>query len=156
LEEVFVTEIQQKIEDYLAPILESLKAFLVDIHIGFGDKRKIIQLFVDSDEGITIDACAEVSRKLGAILEVENVIDGPYVLEVSSPGASKPLKLLRQYPRNIGRKLKIRFNEESGLKEVVGILNSIQNESIVIVDEKNNHRQIEFQSIVESTVELPW
>jgi ribosome maturation factor RimP len=156
LEEVFVIEIQQKIKDLVAPILEPMQAYLVDVHIGFGDKRKIIQLFVDTDAGITIDACASISRQLGAILEADNVIEDPFVLQVSSPGATKPLKLLRQYPRNIGRKLRVRFHDGTAEKEIVGVFQKIHNETIVLTDAKKVEHPITYQSIIESTVELPW
>jgi ribosome maturation factor RimP len=156
LEAVFVSEFQQKIEEFVAPLLEAQKAFLVDLHIGFSENQKTIQLFVDSDTGITINECAVLSRQLGTQLELENTIDGPYVLQVSSPGATRPLKQLRQYQKHVGRKLRIRFTDAGMEKEVTGKLIAIEEENIILVDEKEKKSIIKFNTITESTVELPW
>jgi len=66
-----------------------------------------ITILLDKDEGITIDECASVSRRLAAALESEEIIEGSYNLEVSSPGLDQPLRLARQYKKNLGRDLKI-------------------------------------------------
>ena len=58
-----------------------------------------ILILVDGDEGITIDRCAEISRRTGATLEEQETMSDAYVLEVSSPGLEHPLKLMRQYKK---------------------------------------------------------
>jgi ribosome maturation factor RimP len=156
LEAVFVSEFQHKIEEFVAPLLEAQKAFLVDLHIGNSDKRKTIQLFVDSDAGITIKECADISRQLAAQLELENTIDGPYILEVSSPGATKPLKLLRQYSKHIGRTLRVKCNSAGTEKDVIGKLEAIEGEKVILKDTAAMRIVLEYNTIIESTVELPW
>ena len=78
-----------------------------------------VSVFVDSDEGLKIADCAAFSRKLGDRIEEEELFDNPYKLEVSSPGLDRPLLLVRQYKKNIGRDLKVRLNDG---KEISGTL----------------------------------
>jgi ribosome maturation factor RimP len=76
--------------------------------------RRKVSVFLDADQGITIDQCTEVSRKLGH--ELEEIIEEAFTLEVSSPGADSPLKLERQYVKNIGRSLRIVMLDGTELK----------------------------------------
>ena len=67
------------------PILESLGMELVDIEFTRAGRDSVLRLFIDKEGGVTLDDCADVSRELSAILDVEDVIPGHYSLEVSSP-----------------------------------------------------------------------
>lgn len=81
--------------------------FIVDVVVkGVQGKTKILVL-LDSDEGVNIDDCAQLSRKIGGELEENEVLDIAYILEVSSPGLDHPLSMDRQYLKNIGRKLRV-------------------------------------------------
>src|SRR3954471_51727 len=66
-------------------------------------------IHVDGDEGINIQDCAAISRHVGFHLEEENTIDKAYNLEVSSPGVGEPLRLKRQYDKNVGREVGIKL-----------------------------------------------
>jgi ribosome maturation factor RimP len=69
-------------------------------------------VFIDSDTSITFKKCQRLSRHLEAYLDESQEITEAYILEVSSPGISRPLKFPRQYIKNIGRKIKIETEEE--------------------------------------------
>lgn len=85
--------------------------FLVEVtHKGNSGNSKL-QVLIDGDHGLDIDRCARVSRQLGAQLEELDIIPGKYTLEVSSPGIDQPLKLKRQYVKNVGRSLKVELND---------------------------------------------
>lgn len=87
--------------------------FIVDVVIkGVQGKTKILVL-LDSDQGVNIDDCARLSRKIGGELEEDEVLDIAYILEVSSPGLDHPLAMERQYIKNIGRKLRVHTIEGS-------------------------------------------
>ncbi len=88
-----------------------------------------MSILLDSDEGITIQECARISRKLGQELEEKNIIEEAYTLEVSSPGLDQPLKLIRQYRKNIGRDLKVTMLSGEIL---TGNLVEVKEESIVL------------------------
>lgn len=85
--------------------------FLVDVVVSGSNKKSKVLVLVDGDEGITIDECAKLSRKVSGELEEKDIMEGAYRLEVSSPGVEFPLKYQRQYPKHIGRKVKVKLNE---------------------------------------------
>jgi len=91
----------------LDPMLEEGNIFLVDIIIKPSKVSQKITILIDSDEGITIQECTSISRRLAKQLEELEVFTEPYTLEVSSPGLDQPLILTRQYLKNIGRNLKV-------------------------------------------------
>lgn len=78
-----------------------------------------IGVFIDGDEGVSLDTCTQISRILEAILDEEPSLGGIYELEVSSPGVSRPLKFLRQYLKHIGRTLKIKLVSYAQLEGVL-------------------------------------
>ncbi|AFD08493.1 ribosome maturation factor RimP [Solitalea canadensis] len=84
--------------------------FIVDIKMLPNNKLMIL---IDGDKGVEIDKCAAISRHVGFHVEEENLIDHAYTLEVSSPGLDYPLKLNRQFVKNIGRTVVIKFNDGS-------------------------------------------
>jgi len=83
--------------------------FALDILIT-GNK---VEVYVDSDSGIKFWQCQKLSRAVEAYLDESQVLGEAYTIEVSSPGVDKPLKLFRQFPRNIGRTLKVTFEDNS-------------------------------------------
>ena len=91
----------------LDPMLDEGNIFLVDIIIKPSKVSQKITILIDSDEGITIQECTSISRRLAKQLEELEVFTEPYTLEVSSPGLDQPLILTRQYLKNIGRNLKV-------------------------------------------------
>jgi len=82
--------------------------FVVDMVYKSG-KKGVLSIKIDTDTGISLELCTQVTRKLSAWLEEQDPFDGAYTLEVSSPGVGSPLKLPRQYPQNRGRILKVRL-----------------------------------------------
>ena len=68
----------------------------------------LLRIFIEKDNGVSIDDCAKVSRQIGAVLDVENIIPVAYILEVSSPGMDRVLFTPDQYQAYIGDTLKIR------------------------------------------------
>lgn len=96
--------VKSKIEEWLTPLLEEKNLFLVDIRFSYGRK---IEVYVDSDEGIHIDDCATISRFIEKHLDGSGIVPDNYILEVSSPGMTNPLKVPRQYKKRIGRLLEV-------------------------------------------------
>ncbi|SHF60879.1 ribosome assembly cofactor RimP [Pedobacter caeni] len=128
--------------------------FLVEVKMLPNNK---LIIHVDGDEGISIQDCAAISRHVGFHLEEENTIEKAYNLEVSSPGVGEPLKLQRQYVKNVGRELSVKLNGGE-IKE--GKLLSVEDQSITIeakVKEKGKKAQlvetsIDFSNITETKV----
>jgi ribosome maturation factor RimP len=83
--------------------------YVIDIHlIPKGNK---VEVFVDSDSGMTFEKCQKISRFLESHLDENKWFGEDYTLEVSSPGVSRPLKLPRQYVKNVGRTIEITTKE---------------------------------------------
>ena len=99
--------IKEHLEVLLNPLLEEGDLFLVDLSIKSSKVSQKVIILIDSDEGITIQECTSISRRLAKQLEELDVFAEAYTLEVSSPGLDQPLVLLRQYQKNIGRNLKV-------------------------------------------------
>ena len=100
--------VKSKIEEWLTPELNERNLFLVDIKFPVGRQ---IEVYIDSDTGIQISECAAISRLLEKQLDESGLVPENYVLDVSSPGMSNPLRVPRQYKRRIGRVLEVLKND---------------------------------------------
>lgn len=102
----------QAIEKLVNSLLEETEdIFIVSIRI---KPTNNIKVFLDADSGLNIDKCVKINRKMYRIMEEGAWYpDGNFSLEVSSPGIDEPLKLLRQYKKNIGRKVEVTLNDDS-------------------------------------------
>ena len=118
--------------------------FLVDVIISSNKGPRKVLILVDGDEGITIDDCATLSRKVGFQLEEGEAIEDKYTLEVSSPGVDFPLSMNRQYKRNIGRKLKVITADNI---EFVGNLLEVGEESIKLNKEIKKGKKKAFEEV---------
>jgi ribosome maturation factor RimP len=99
--------VEEKIADLLDEKFKEedfADCFLIEIKLHEHNK---LDVFVDADSGITFEKCQKLSRYLESYLDTEGWLGPKYVLEVSSPGLSRPLKLKRQYRKNIGRKVEV-------------------------------------------------
>jgi len=115
--------LKEQLEKLVNDNLESEQHFLVDIIISGQNGPKKVLILLDGDEGINIDDCAKVSRKVGFIVEEEEIIEDAYRLEVSSPGLDHPIVLLRQYVKNIGRNVRVTTLEETRHEGILAVAN---------------------------------
>ena len=102
--------IEKQIESLLSEKF-SEEAFSDCFPIDIKHTNKKLEVFIDSDTGITFEKCQKISRYLEQYLDEERWLGENYVLEVSSPGVSRPLKFQRQYPKHVGRKLEVSLEE---------------------------------------------
>ena len=126
-------DLKGKIKELVNANLGKNEFFLVEIHISANPGMRKITVLVDGDKGITVEDCALISRKLAEAIELENLIDSAYLLEVSSPGIDFPLQSPRQYSKNIGRRVSVTLNDQ---KVKVGKLEEIKDKGIVIQEEQ--------------------
>ncbi|WP_118974333.1 ribosome maturation factor RimP [Taibaiella koreensis] len=118
-----------QITERLEALIEGSSLFLVDLKI---KPTNNIKIYLDGDTGVTIDAVSKINRSLYKQLEESSLFpDGDFSLEVSSAGVDEPLKFLRQYTKNLGRKVEITLNDGT-LKE--GVL-KLATETEVTIDE---------------------
>ncbi len=120
--------IEKKIEEILAPLLEERRMVLVDLELKGAGRRYVLRIFVDKEGGISVNDCADLSEELSYILDVEDPVPGPYILEVSSPGLDRVLKKERELQWARGKK--VRILTDSG--EEKGRLEEVQEETLTI------------------------
>ena len=136
--------IKETVSDFVNEALEESDCYLVELVVSESKIKRKIGIFIDSDEGITIEQCSKFSRELG--LKLEEVIEDAFTLEVSSPGADSPLKLERQYVKNIGRGIKVIKND---LSEIKGKLIAVEDSKITVLPEIKKKVKLE-----EVTIEI--
>lgn len=141
-----MVDLGTKIGKIVEGLLEDESMFLVEIQIKGNSSQPRINIKIDGDRGVSIQTCADISRKLGLEIEAEELISTRYNLEVSSPGLDQPLRLLRQYRKNIGRGVRVELKNGSGLK---GELLEVNEKNIRINSEKTgkNKKQQVFEEL---------
>jgi len=101
-------EIITALYSLVSPIVRTSGLELVEIQYHRGGRgRSIVKIFIDKKEGVTIDDCERLSRQVEAEMDVEDIIPGSYILEVSSPGLDRPFRRLEDYRKNIGRLVEV-------------------------------------------------
>ena len=150
-----MAEIIEKIYSLLEPLLEGSDIFIVSIKVKPVNNLKV---FLDADDGFSIDKCTSVNRRLYAQIEAVNLFpDGDFSLEVSSPGVDEPLMQLRQYRKNIGRKVTV--TDDEGLDKT-GILKEVTDEEITLEIKPAKQKesliitQIPFSKIKKTVVQI--
>ncbi len=120
----------------LLPILEAHNFELVDVEYVKEAGNWYLRAYIDKEGGITIDDCEIVSRAFSDKLDEDDFIEDAYILEVSSPGLTRPLKKQKDYDRNIGKPIDLRFYRAvDGRKELTAILKSYDADTVTVDDE---------------------
>lgn len=145
----------QAIETLIGQVIaETPDIFLVTVRI---KPTNNIKVFLDSDSGLSIERCVKINRAMYRIIEEKGWYpDGNFSLEVSSPGVEEPLKMLRQYQKNVGRNVEVIMNDDSRIegKLIATSENSIQ---IEYTEGKNKKavkvtKEIPFDQLKQTTV----
>ncbi|MGW8195514.1 MAG: ribosome maturation factor RimP [Desulforhopalus sp.] len=114
------------VEKFLRSLLPSLDLELFEVQFRREGHGWVLRVIIDSDEGVSLDNCSDVSRQLGHYLDVEDLIDHPYHLEVSSPGLERPLRSVDDFQRYLGKKARVRVHESiDGGKVFEGIIEDL-------------------------------
>ena len=101
-------EIEDRIADVIGPVIAAAGMDLESVRVSAAGRRRLLRVVVDSDQGVSLDDAAAVSRKLSAALDAAPVMgDFPYTLEVSSPGVDRPLTDPRHWRRAVGRLVQV-------------------------------------------------
>ncbi len=121
------------IRGFAEPLLTDMAMELVEIQFRREGHGWVLRLFIDREGGVTIDDCAAVSREISAYLEVEDLIDHAYHLEISSPGLERPLRKREDFARFAGRLARIKLREPlAGQRVLVGTLHGMEGEAVLL------------------------
>jgi len=145
----------RRITELIEEKIAGTDLFIVEVRL-HGNR---LQVFIDGDSGVSIDACADISRHLGRAIEEENLIDHAYTLEVSSPGLDMPLKLNRQFVKNTGRTLAVKMQDGTRRE---GRLVQVKEEGILLEEKRKTDRkkfilvesELPFSEIAEAKVTI--
>ena len=99
----------EELREMLAPVVEALGYELWGVELNIHGRHALLRIFIDSENGITVDDCALVSQHASGTLDVADPIASAYTLEVSSPGWDRPLFTPEQYQAYIGERVKLRL-----------------------------------------------
>jgi ribosome maturation factor RimP len=146
-----------RIEQLLAPILAEKNAFLVEIVIGREGSQQVYQIFVDTDDKITLDQCAAISRELADLLEEQDDLGIAYTLEVSSPGLTRPLTHPRQFIKSVGRDMIVSYSDAEGVSRTDDLtLKTVSDNSYEFENKKKLVLSIAKDKIVMVKYRLKW
>ncbi len=116
----------------IVPILTESEFELVDLQLRNEQDGLILRVTIYKDGGISVGDCARLSREIGYLLEVEDPIGKAFRLEVSSPGLTRPLETERDFMRNLGKKVKIKFAGDDGSDAAIGTIVSADINGVTI------------------------
>jgi ribosome maturation factor RimP len=141
-------DVLEQIRVFLEPLLEGTDIFLVNLKL---KPTNNIKVFLDADNGLSIDKSAKINRKLYAAIEESNMFpEGDFSLEVSSPGVDEPLTSVRQYRKNIGRTVAVTVEGEGG--EKTGKLTEVGEEELVLEVKSGKKKEATIEAIPFSNI----
>ena len=130
----WLAKFAQKLTEMLRPAVEGVGKELLGIEYISAGNNSVLRLFIEHENGINVDDCAEVSRQVSAILDVEDPIGPEYNLEVSSPGLDKPLFDLEHFQAVIGETITVKLSmPQNGRRKFKGKLEAIEKDILIIV-----------------------
>ncbi len=134
------------IESLLRPSFDHLGIELVDVQWSGRGRGAVLRLVIDRPEGgVTLDDCERASNTASAVLDVNDPIDHPYRLEVSSPGAERPIRRQEEWTAAIGRRINVRLHEGDSELVLEGKLVSIAgNQAEIEVRDRRTTRPAAF------------
>ena len=143
----------KRIEELAIPLVEKENMFLIDVELKQQDMN-VVWVYVDSEEGgVDLDVCSKISRDLSFQVENEDIFPKSYRLNVSSPGLSRPLSDKRQYGKNVGRTIKVKYKRDDEYEKIEGILKDVADQSVTIeADDNDQPVTINFDDLVEAKI----
>ena len=138
--------------DNMVKIVESCGVHVYDTEVATEFDKRIFRLYITSKEGINLDKCAEVSRILSPIFDVEPPLEGEYTFEVSSPGIERKLTKPEHFTASLGEKIKVKLKDK---EKFIGILESFEN-NLVSVRVENELKIIPIDTIEKARTYFEW
>ncbi len=130
---------------------------VVDIELAGSARRPTVKIFIDKEGGVTLDDCERVSRAVSAVLDVEDPIRTPYVLEVSSPGLDRPLRGLKDFESSVGKLARVITKEAIGGQTFfVGRIAEVKGNMIRLLIENKEKEEIEvpYEKVSKARLEI--
>jgi ribosome maturation factor RimP len=131
-------EMENSLEDLIEPMVEETGLRLVSVDIARQGKRLVVTVCLDREGGIDVNTCAEMSEEISRYIDVEDLIEDRYNLEVASPGLQRILRKPREYRCFLGREVEVLLRQPfEGRQKMLGKLIAADDEGMtVIVDDE--------------------
>ena len=127
------SKIAEKVRELIEPVLNSLQIELVELKYVKEGKNWVLKIFIDSPHGVDLDMCTMVSERVSDILDEADPISDAYFLEVSSPGAERPLNGPDDYKKAVGKNVRMTTYESINGKSVFeGVLESVEEDHVTV------------------------
>lgn len=151
-------DLGERVRKATADLLRGLSLELVDVTLEREKGRTVLKIAVDKGGGVTLDDCAEASELIGQVLDREDVVQGPYVLEVMSPGLDRPLRRPDDFQRSVGKRVKLKLRQQfEGRSSYGGILKEADEDSLSLdTGEEVLDLRYDIISAARLDPELPW
>lgn len=148
--------IEQSVRDLVEPVLEAYDAFLVEVTVRGERNTKIIEIFIDTDTGIDAKKISDINKEINRRLYREEIIPGTYRVSVSSPGLDRPLRLIRQYKKNVGRDIEVHYLSNGQPQKIAGTLVDAGDSIFTVKIDEQTNKDFEYSSIEKVFIKLPW
>ena len=151
-------DLTSRVKELVEEAIAGTNLFVVDVEVRGTRGSRVVEIYVDSDEELGVGQLADISREVEFMLDMEDLVAGRYSLNVSSPGLDRPLRLPRQYQKNVGRPLRVHYRKDdgSGATEAEGTLTAADEQAIELEVATGDVRRIQLEDIVWAKVRLPW
>lgn len=116
-------------------------------------RTSLVKVTIDREEGIDLDCCAKISNQISRMLDADDPIPFAYTLEVTTPGADRPLKAPREFQRNLGRPLRILT--DAGRSTTEGVLVAVDEDAVTLKTE-GGEIAVPLASVQDARVVFPW
>lgn len=141
------TSVVESIIEVSEPVIEGEGLELVDVEYKKLGKTWTLRIFIDRDQGVTVEDCQKVSRQIEDIIEVDELITNPFVLEVSSPGLDRPLKKEKDFLRFKNKAVQVKtFSPMEDRKKFRGTIRDCKNQ-VLFLDEEGVTIEISLDKI---------
>lgn len=115
--------IAESIIEIIEPVVQDESLDLVDVEYKKSGKTWILRVFIDKDQGVTVDDCQTISRQIEDMIEIEDLIANPFMLEISSPGLDRPLKREKDFVKYRGKRVEVKtFSPIESQKHFKGVI----------------------------------
>lgn len=154
------TTLSDRLRELIEPLVSSQELDLEEVTVTPAGKRRVLRVVVDSDDGVQLDTCADLSRTVSACLDETDVMgEGEYVLEVTSPGADRPLSEYRHFVRATGRLVKFHLTPDAGAEELVARIEAVDEDGLDlevpgVKGRKPKQRRLPLKDVARARVEI--
>jgi len=148
-----------KIRELVKKHLNNCEFQIVELQLKGGGGRNILRILIDrKNGGISMAECTKLNEEIGLLLDKSDLLQEGYLLEVSSPGADRPLVTKEDFERKKGKTVRIKTKEAlyEEKRKFIGVIVDVEEEAVIIKTEDRETKKIPFKLIKTSKIKLKW